>query len=338
MNVLLTGGAGYIGAHTCVDLLASGHDIVVADDFSNSSEQALRRIKALTGKDFPYYNVNVCDKPALRRAFSEQKIDAAIHFAAFKAVGESVQKPMAYYRNNLDASMTLFELMDEFGVKKILFSSSATVYGKTGAVEYIEDMPIGTPSSPYGQTKCMVEQMLKDISAAKADWSVVLLRYFNPVGAHESGEIGEDPSGVPNNLMPRVLQFATGRLPALGVFGDDYPTRDGTCVRDYIHVQDLARGHRLALEYMARMTGCEPINLGMGRGYSVLDVIHTFECVNGVKIDYDIAPRRAGDLPEYYANARKAKELLGWTAEKTLEDMCRDAWRFQQKNPRGYRG
>ena len=336
MKVLLTGGAGYIGSHTCVELLEQGFETVIADDFSNSKPEAVKRIEEITGKSVALYPIDICDKEALRKLFEEQKIDAVIHFAGFKAVGESCQKPLMYYRNNLDATLTLLEVMKEFNVNKIVFSSSATVYGESNPIPYVETMPITGCTNPYGWTKLMIEQILKDTANADPELSAVLLRYFNPIGAHPSGRIGEDPSGIPNNLLPYVAKVATGKLPKLGIFGDDYDTIDGTGVRDYIHVVDLARGHVAALQYVDVHKGVEAINLGSGKGHSVLEVVNTFTKVNGVPVTYEIKPRRAGDLPEFYANAQKAKELLGWKVEYTLEDMCRDLWNWQSNNPDGY--
>ncbi|MBQ5439267.1 MAG: UDP-glucose 4-epimerase GalE, partial [Clostridia bacterium] len=309
---------------------------VIADDFSNSKPEAVKRIEEITGKSVALYPIDICDKEALRKLFEEQKIDAVIHFAGFKAVGESCQKPLMYYRNNLDATLTLLEVMKEFNVNKIVFSSSATVYGESNPIPYVETMPITGCTNPYGWTKLMIEQILKDTANADPDLSAVLLRYFNPIGAHPSGRIGEDPSGIPNNLLPYVAKVATGKLPKLGIFGDDYDTVDGTGVRDYIHVVDLARGHVAALQYADTHKGVEAINLGSGKGHSVLEVVNTFTRVNGVPVPYEIKPRRAGDLPEFYANAQKAKELLNWEVEYTLEDMCRDLWNWQSNNPDGY--
>ena len=339
MKVLLTGGAGYIGAHTCVELLRAGYEIVVADNYANSSPEAMRRVAQLTGADFPLYEVDLCDAEALERVFAEQAIDAVIHFAGLKAVGESVAKPLEYYRNNLDATLNLLDAMQRHGVKKLVFSSSATVYGAPMVITALgEDQPIGNCTNPYGWTKFMIEQILRDLCVAKPEWSVILLRYFNPVGAHESGQIGEDPNGIPNNLMPRVLQAAMGKLPGgLTVFGDDYPTPDGTCIRDYIHVVDLAKGHLAAIKRLGEFTGADAINLGTGVGYSVLDVLKGFEQATGVKLHYEIVGRRPGDAPGVYADPAKAEKLLHWKAEKTMEDMCRDAWRWQKKNPDGYR-
>ena len=334
-KVLLTGGAGYIGSHTCVELLNAGYQVVVADNYVNSSPEALKRVKQLTGKDFAVYEADVCDRAAMEDLFSREPIEAAIHFAGLKAVGESVEKPLAYYRNNLDSTLTLLETMKAHGARKLVFSSSATVYAAASQAEMTEDLPTGC-TNPYGWTKYMIEQILRDVCFAGGDWSVALLRYFNPVGAHESGRIGEDPSGIPNNLMPRVMQNALGIIPKLGVFGDDYETADGTCVRDYIHVVDLAKGHVAALHYLDGFSGCEAINLGTGTGYSVLDILKTFEKANGVKLNYEIQPRRAGDAAACYANPEKARRLLNWQAEKTLSDMCRDAWRWQRMNPHGY--
>lgn len=336
MKVLLTGGAGYIGSHTCVELLNQGFEAVIADDFSNSKPEAVKRITEITGKNVDLYPIDICGKVGLTKLFEEQKIDAVIHFAGFKAVGESCQKPLMYYRNNLDATLTLLEVMKEFNVNKIVFSSSATVYGENNPIPYVETMPITGCTNPYGWTKLMIEQILKDTANADPDLSAVLLRYFNPIGAHPSGRIGEDPSVIPNNLLPYVAKVATGKLPKLGIFGDDYDTVDGTGVRDYIHVVDLARGHVAALQYADTHKGVEAINLGSGKGHSVLEVVNTFTRVNNIPVPYEIKPRRAGDLPEFYANAEKAKELLGWEVEYTLEDMCRDLWNWQSNNPDGY--
>ncbi|MDO4548151.1 MAG: UDP-glucose 4-epimerase GalE [Clostridia bacterium] len=336
MRVLLTGGAGYIATHTCVELLNEGNDIVVADNLSNSSEEAVRRVKKLTGRDFPFYRLDVCDARALNDLFDSEKIDSVIHFAGLKAVGESVSKPIEYYTNNLYSTLTLIEAMRAHDVYKIVFSSSATVYSVNTTSEMTEDMNTGC-INPYGWTKYMIEQILRDVAKTDERWSAILLRYFNPVGAHKSGMIGEDPNGIPNNLMPCVLQFASGRLENLTVYGDDYPTRDGTCVRDYIHVVDLAKGHVAALKYMDGFSGCDEINLGTGKGTSVLELINTFERVNGLKLDYKIGARRPGDSPACFANADKARRLLGWKAQLNIEDMCRDAWRWQTMNPNGYK-
>ena len=336
-KILLTGGAGYIGAHTCLEFLQAGYEIVVADNYVNSSPASLARVEELTGKKITVYEADLCDPEAVERIFAENDIEAAIHFAGLKAVGESVQKPLEYYRNNLDATLTLLEVMRAHGVKKLIFSSSATVYGEREEPECREEMtPILTCSSPYGCTKTMIEQILRDLAVSDPEWSIVLLRYFNPVGAHESGRIGEDPNGIPNNLMPRVLQAALGQIEALGVFGNDYPTPDGTCRRDYIHVVDLAKGHLAAMRYCAAHTGCEAVNLGTGSPYSVLELIKTFEETNHVKVPYRMEARRPGDVAENWANADKALRLFGWKAEKTLADMCRDAWNWRSNNPNGY--
>ncbi len=338
MKVLLTGGAGYIGAHTCVELIGAGHQAVVADNYVNSCPEAMDRVKALTGTDFPVYNADLCDKAALEHIFSEHKIDAVIHFAGLKAVGESVAKPLAYYRNNLDATLTLLEVMNAYGVKKLVFSSSATVYSTPDAVCALEeDAPTGGCSNPYGWTKYMIEQMLKSLSVADANWSIILLRYFNPVGAHESGRIGEDPNGIPNNLIPRVMQTLVGKISGgIKVYGNDWPTQDGTCIRDYIHVVDLAKGHIAALKYLEGMHGAEAINLGTGEGYSVVQILEAFARANDLKVDYGFGPRRPGDVAGFFANPAKAEKLLGWRAEKSLEEMCRDSWRWQTLNPNGY--
>ena len=337
MNVLLAGGAGYIGTHTCVELIEAGHTVVIADNFANSCPEAVKRVEEITGTQIPLYEADVCDKEAVERIFSENKIDAVIHFAGLKAVGESVEKPLLYYRNNIDSTLTLLETMKKFGVNNFIFSSSATVYGTPKEVPLVETMPTGSPTNPYGWTKLMMEQILTDTAHANPDMSIVILRYFNPIGAHESGRIGEDPNGIPNNLMPFITQVAAGRLPQLGVFGDDYPTHDGTGVRDYIHVVDLAKGHVKAIDYSGEHKGVEIINLGTGTGYSVLDIVKAFEKVNNVTIPYVIKPRRAGDIAECYANADKALKVLGWKAEKNLEDMCYDSWNWQSHNVNGYK-
>ena len=337
MKILLTGGAGFIGSHTCVELINAGHDPVIVDNYVNSSPESIRRIEQIVGRPVPHYEADVADRAALSRIFDEHAFDCVIHFAGLKAVGESVAQPLRYYRNNLDTTLTLCEVMQAHGVKRIVFSSSATVYGNQPTVPYREDMPSMGCTNPYGWTKFMIEKILEGQVTADPSWSVVLLRYFNPIGAHESGLIGEDPSGIPNNLMPYVAKVAVGELEKLSVFGNDYPTSDGTGVRDYIHVVDLAKGHVKACDFSAGRTGSEIINLGTGHGYSVLDLVNTFMRVNGVKVPYVIAPRRPGDIAENYADPSKAKKLLGWTAEKTLEDMCRDTYRFQVRNPKGYR-
>ena len=337
MSILLTGGAGYIGSHTAVELLSSGYDVVIADDLSISCELVIERIEQLGGRKVGFYKIDVCDREALRRVFRENEIEGAIHFAGKKAVGESVAKPMMYYRNNLDATMTLLEVMAEFACKKLIFSSSATVYGIPEDVPVNEDAPRWC-TNPYGWTKYMSEQIMRDACVADDNLCCMLLRYFNPIGAHESGMIGEDPSGIPNNLMPYISQVAIGRRERLGVFGNDYPTPDGTGVRDYIHVVDLAKGHIAALKYAETHEGCEAVNLGTGIGYSVMDIVNTFMRVNGIDIPYTIMPRRPGDAALIYADPSCAEKLLGWKAEKNLEDMCRDTWRWQKQNPNGYRG
>ena len=336
MAILLAGGAGYIGTHTAVEFINAGYEVVIADNLYNSKAEAVRRVEKITGKSVPFYQIDVSDAEALRTLFSEQNIDTVVHFAGMKAVGESVAKPMMYYRNNLNTTLTLLEVMKDFDCHRFVFSSSATVYGFSNPVPLFETMPRGECTNPYGWTKWMIEQILMDACAADPELSVVLLRYFNPIGAHESGLIGEDPQGTPNNIFPYITQVAVGRRPQLTVFGNDYDTVDGTGVRDYIHVVDLAKGHVAAVPYAEKHTGAEIINLGTGRGTSVLEMIAAFERVNGVKIPYVIGARRAGDLAESYANADKAKEVLGWTAEKTIEDMCRDGYRWQTINPMGY--
>ena len=336
MNVLLSGGAGYIGSHTCVQLINAGHNAIIVDNFSNSCPEAVRRVEEITGAKIPLYEADVCDAQALEKVFAENKIDAVIHFAGYKAVGESCEKPVEYYRNNIDSTLTMLELMKKYGVNNFVFSSSATVYGTPISVPLIETMPTGSPTNPYGWTKLMIEQILKDTASANPELSVVLLRYFNPIGAHESGRIGENPNGIPNNLMPYITQVAAGRLEQHGVFGNDYPTHDGTGVRDYIHVVDLANGHVKAIDYAAKNQGSEIFNLGTGTGYSVLDIVNAFIKVNNVDIPYVIKPRRSGDVAECYADPAKAEKILGWKAEKNLEDMCRDSWNWQSHNINGY--
>ena len=336
MTILLTGAAGYIGSHTAVELAKAGYDVAIVDDLSNSSAKAVARCEQITGKTMPFFHADVADKDDMRRVFAETKPAAVMHFAGFKAVGESVRKPLMYYRNNLDSTLTLLEVMAETGVKPFIFSSSATVYGADAPVPYLESTPVGGCTSPYGWTKFMIEKIAQDAAAADPDMSVVLLRYFNPVGAHESGLIGENPTGIPNNLMPYITQVAVGKRDHLSVFGDDYPTPDGTGVRDYIHVVDLARGHLAALEYALEHKGTEVFNLGSGHGVSVLELVHAFERATGVKIPYEITPRRPGDLPAFWADPAKAWEVLHWRTEKTIEDMCADAWRWQSMNPDGY--
>ena len=335
MAILVTGGAGYIGSHTTVELLAAGHEVIILDDFSNSSPKVLDRLKTITGKNIAFYEGSILNKPFLNKIFKENDIEAVIHFAAFKAVGESVKEPLKYYHNNIAGTISLLEVMTENKVKNIVFSSSATVYGMNNISPLTEDMPTSA-TNPYGYTKVMMEQILNDVAFADKDWSVTNLRYFNPIGAHESGLIGEAPNGVPNNIMPYITQVAVGKLQELSIFGDDYDTPDGTGVRDYIHVVDLAKGHVLALKDNLATTGSHVYNLGAGKGYSVLDLVKTFEKENSVTIPYTIKPRRAGDIATCYANSSKAKEVLGWTAQKTLADMVRDSWRWQSQNPNGY--
>lgn len=332
MSILVTGGAGYIGSHTVVELLNSGEKVIIVDNFSNSKPEALEAIKTITGKEFKFYNIDIRNRQELSKVFEENKdISATIHFAALKAVGESVEKPIEYYDNNIIGTITLIDIMRNYDVKKIIFSSSATVYGMPKIVPIKEDFPLSA-TNPYGQTKLMNEQILTDVCVSDNEWSVILLRYFNPIGAHESGLIGESPNGIPNNLMPYINQVATGKLDHLRVFGDDYPTPDGTGVRDYIHVVDLAKGHLKALKRAEKMTGVETYNLGTGNGYSVLDIVKNFEKATSQKIKYEITPRRAGDIAECYADPTKAKELLGWKAEKDLEQMCKDSWNFTKKH------
>ena len=335
MRILVTGGAGYIGSHTCLALLRAGHEVTVVDDLRNASREALTRVEKLAGKSLRFHELNVCDEGGLDQVFAEAPIDCVIHFAGLKAVGESVEKPLDYYQNNLSGTLTLARVMLRRGVTRFIFSSSATVYAPGSHMPVEESAPLGC-TNPYGWTKYMGEQILRDITWANPGFSCVLLRYFNPIGADPSGEIGEDPSGIPNNLMPFITQTVSGKLPRLEVFGADYETPDGTGVRDYIHVSDLAAGHLAAMDYAMRNTGCIAVNLGTGQGYSVLEIIRAFEEVNGVKVPYAIGPRRAGDVATVYANPEKARALLGWEALLGIRDMCRDAWRWQQKNPAGY--
>ena len=323
---------GFIGSHTCVELINSGYDIVGIDNFINSKPVVLENIEKITGKRIAFYEGDVCDEVLLRKIMNEHKISAAIHFAGLKAVGESVEKPLMYYQNNLMSTIVLSKVMNEFGCKKIIFSSSATVYGTPHAVPMTEDFPVGGTTNPYGTTKLMCERILSDLQYAEKDWSVCLLRYFNPIGAHASGIIGEEPNGIPNNLMPYIVKVASKQLPQLSVFGNDYPTHDGTGVRDYIHVVDLAKGHVCALKKVLAESGIHIYNLGTGIGYSVLDLVETFKKVNDIDVPYVFAPRRAGDIPECFANADKALKELGWKAEKNVEDMCRDSWNFYLKN------
>ena len=335
-TVLLAGGAGYIGSHTAVELLNAGYDVIVADNYSNSSPESIRRVEQITGKHIQLYEADIRQHETMSRIFRENQIDAVIHFAGLKAVGESVQKPVMYYRNNIDTTLTLLEVMQEYDVKKIIFSSSATVYGEENPVPYVETMKRGVCTNPYGWTKAMMEQIFEDAAKADSALSVILLRYFNPIGAHESGMIGEDPRGIPNNLMPYVTQVAVGKRECLTIFGRDYPTKDGTCTRDYIHVVDLAKGHVKAIDYILQHDCVEIVNLGTGTPYSVTEIVETFERVHVVKVNHVYGDRRPGDLPECYANADKALKLLGWKTEKTLADMCRDSWNWQKQNPNGY--
>ena len=334
-TVLVTGGAGYIGSHTVTVLLEKGYEVVVVDNLSNSRMEAVRRIETLCQRDFTFFQTDVTDKDAMDRVFRQQPIDAIIHFAGLKAVGESVEKPLEYYRNNIDSTLTLLELMDKYDVKCFVFSSSATVYGAPESVPIKEDASLGA-MNPYGRTKLMQEDILRDQVKARPDWSVALLRYFNPIGAHPSGLLGEDPRGIPNNLLPYIAQVAVGRLDQLSVMGNDYETKDGTGVRDYIHVMDLAEGHAAALEYVCRHQGVEAINLGTGTGYSVLEIVDAFEAASGKTIKKAFVPRRPGDIAVSYADPTKAKTLLGWSASRSLQEMCDDVWRFQSQNPEGY--
>lgn len=336
MKILVTGGAGYIGSHTCVELLNAGYEVVILDNFYNSSPEVLNRIGELASKKFDFYECDIRDRSGLDKVFSEQKIDAVIHFAGLKAVGESVAKPLEYYENNVGGTVTLCEAMRDAGCKKIVFSSSATVYGMNNPSPLKESMQIGGTTNPYGTTKYMIELILQDLYTSDKDWSIALLRYFNPIGAHESGRIGENPNGIPNNLMPYITQVAVGKLDHLNVFGNDYNTPDGTGVRDYIHVVDLALGHIKAVEKIADESGVNIYNLGTGIGYSVLDVVKAFEKASGMPIKYEIVPRRPGDLETCYSDPSKAKSELGWVAERGLEKMCEDSWRWQKNNPKGY--
>ena len=337
MRILVTGGAGYIGSHTCVELLNQGHEVVVVDNLYNSSEEALKRVEKITGKTLTFYKADMLDRDAMEEIFSKEKIDAVIHFAGLKAVGESVAKPLEYYYNNITGTLILCDVMRKHGVKKIIFSSSATVYGDPAFVPITEECPKGKITNPYGQTKAMLEQILTDFHTADPEWNVILLRYFNPVGAHESGLIGEDPKGIPNNLTPYITQVAVGKLKEVGVFGNDYDTPDGTGVRDYIHVVDLAIGHVKALKKFEDKPDVYIYNLGTGRGYSVLEVIQAFSKAVGRDIPYVIKPRRPGDIATCYADSTKAKNELGWTAERGIDEMCADSWRWQSMNPDGYR-
>lgn len=330
MSILVTGGAGYIGSHTCVNLLKTGEDIVLLDNFSNAKPEIIRKIKKLSGSDFPVYAADLTHLEAVRRVFERENIESVIHFAGLKAVGESVEQPLAYYHNNVGGSVNLFRVMAEFGCKKIVFSSSATVYGDKNPIPFAEHFPLSA-INPYGSTKIIIEGILRDLHNSDSEWRVSLLRYFNPIGAHESGLIGEDPQGIPNNLLPYICRVAVGRLPKLNLFGSDYPTFDGTCIRDYLHVCDLADGHTAALKYIRENVGVEAVNLGRGEGYSVLQVIEAFEMASGVTIPYEVAPRRAGDIAEIFADPTKALKLFGWKARRTLDEMCADSWNFIRK-------
>jgi len=336
MAILVTGGAGYIGSHTVVELQQSGKDVVVLDNLVNSSEKSLDRVEAITGKNVPFYKVDITDREGLNKVFDAEDITSVIHFAGLKAVGESVEKPWEYYNNNIAGTLTLVDVMRQHNVKNIIFSSSATVYGDPAQIPITEECPKGQCTNPYGWTKSMLEQILTDIQKADPEWNVVLLRYFNPIGAHKSGTMGENHSGIPNNLMPYITQVAVGKRERLGVFGNDYDTHDGTGVRDYIHVVDLAKGHVKALKKIEDKSGLSIYNLGTGVGYSVLDIVKNFEEATGVEIPYDIKPRRAGDIATCYSDATKAKEELGWTAQYGIKVMCEDSWRWQSNNPNGY--
>ena len=336
-QILVTGGAGYIGSHTCVELLESGYDVVVVDNLCNSSEESLRRVEQITGKQVTFYKLDIADRAGMETVFQNHEIQAVIHFAGLKAVGESVQKPMLYYQNNITGTLVLCEVMQKYGCKNLVFSSSATVYGDPASVPIREDFPLGSVTNPYGRTKLMQEEIFRDFHVADPEWNIILLRYFNPIGAHKSGLIGEDPNGIPNNLVPYVAKVAAGKLPHINVFGNDYPTPDGTGVRDYIHVVDLAKGHICAVRKLEEKPGVVPYNLGTGKGYSVLDVIHNYEEACGKKLAYVIGPRRAGDIAQCYADPSLAKEELGWEAQYGIREMCADSWNWQSKNPDGYK-
>ena len=336
MSILVTGGAGFIGSHTCVELLENGYDVVVVDNLSNSCEKSLERVKEITGKEVTFYKGDILDREFLEGVFEKEDITSCIHFAGLKAVGESVEKPWEYYHNNLTGTLILVDVLKKYGAKNLIFSSSATVYGDPAQIPITEECPKGQCTNPYGWTKSMLEQVLTDIQKADPDWNIVLLRYFNPIGAHESGLIGENPNGIPNNLMPYISQVAVGKREKLGVFGNDYDTPDGTGVRDYIHVVDLAIGHVKAIHYIFTKPGLDIINLGTGRGYSVLEMVKAFGEACGKEIPYEIQPRREGDIATCYADPAKAWKVLGWKAERGLKEMCEDAWRWQSQNPDGY--
>lgn len=335
MSILVTGGAGYIGSHTCIELLQAGYDVCVMDNLSNSKEKSLERVRGITGRPFPFYRADLLDRDALKAIFQNEHIDAVLHFAGLKAVGESVSKPLWYYHNNITGTLNLCEIMQKYGVKNLVFSSSATVYGNPHTVPIKEDFALA-PTNPYGRTKLMIEEILRDLYISDAAWNIAILRYFNPVGAHVSGLIGEDPNGIPNNLLPYIAQVAVGKLKSLSVFGSDYPTKDGTGVRDYIHVVDLALGHLKALEKLKTKPGVVTYNLGTGQGYSVLDMVAAFSKASGRDIQYKLVDRRPGDIAACYAEPVKAGAELGWHAEKGIEEMCKDAWRWQSKNPNGF--
>lgn len=337
-SILVSGGTGFIGSHTCVELIEAGYDIVVFDNLSNSKLESLNRVEQICGVRPRFYEADMLDREALENIFAQESIDAVIHFAGYKAVGESVAKPWEYYHNNISGTLTLLDVMRNHGCKTIVFSSSATVYGDPAFVPITEDCPLGTPTNPYGKTKSMLEQILSDMCVSDPEWNVSLLRYFNPIGAHKSGLIGEDPNGIPNNLMPYITQVALGKLEKLGIFGNDYDTPDGTGVRDYIHVVDLAKGHVATLKATEGDTGVHIWNLGTGQGYSVLEVVHAFEKANDLTLPYEFLPRREGDVAQCYSSAEKAKRELGWVAELGLEDMCRDSWNWQKNNPHGFEG
>jgi UDP-glucose 4-epimerase len=336
MKILVTGGAGYIGSHTCVELLNAGYDVVVVDNLYNASAKALDRVREITGKDLTFYEADILDAPKMDEIFKKEQVDCVIHFAGLKAVGESVVKPLEYYKNNINGTLVLCETMRKNGCKNIIFSSSATVYGNPAFIPITEECPKGTPTNPYGWTKWMIEQILTDLHTADPEWNVILLRYFNPIGAHKSGLMGEDPKGIPNNLLPYVAQVAIGKLKCLGVFGDDYDTPDGTGVRDYIHVVDLAAGHVKAINKIKENPGVKIYNLGTGKGYSVLDVVKAFSKACGHDVPYEIKPRRAGDISTCYSDASLAKKELGWEAKYDIDEMCEDSWRWQTMNPNGY--